>query len=171
MSYLTRKRKYLFILTALLALVLTIPSALSYFTTYTQVDGSKTLKLKDSVVMWETGGETSIKHVMLEVDPDSDPVFVRVAVFAPTDIEPLLEYSSEHWVQDGIYYQYDSVLYAGDTVEFTVDLKQGAEIPRDNFKVVVVYEYTPALGVAPDFYPDWEATKYTVKPDPAMGGD
>ena len=52
----TSKRKYLFILTALLAVLLSIPSALSYFTTYTRAEAEKKLALFEKVTIWETGG-------------------------------------------------------------------------------------------------------------------
>ncbi len=166
-------KKHALILTlAGLVILLSVPLALSYFSTFTRVKGARTLRLYDDVTIIEREGENAIKHVELVVDENSDPVYVRLAVFAPTDIEALLEYGDENWTKDGIYYTYDQVLTKGQHAEFSIRLAEGAEIQRDDFDVIVVYEYTPALmDGSGNYYADWNQEHYSITPDASLGGE
>ena len=162
-------RRLLIAALAVLTLAVSVPSALSYFSTYTRVEGERPIKLGEKVNV-EESGDGSVKHIKLTADEESSPVFVRLAIFVPTSVEPYLVYEDEGWTKRGNYYEYDTVLFAGQSAEFEVKLQDDAPIERDSFDLIVIYEYTPAmLDDAGDYYADW-SLNYSIQ-DSQEGGN
>ena len=150
----TKRKTLLVSIVTVLMLLVTITPALAYFTTYVRVPGEKPVHLGEKVRIKEDGED--FKHVVLTADEDSDPVFVRIAVFAPTEIEKVLEIEGKNWKKNGYYYEYELPLYAGESAEINIKIPDGTEIDRETFDVVVLYEYVPALMDADgNLYADW----------------
>lgn len=150
----TKRRTLLASIVAVLALLFTITPVLAYFSTYVRVPGEKPVQLGEKVRIKEDGEE--FKHVVLTADEDSDPVFVRIAVYAPKEIEKVLTIEGENWKKNGEYYEYELPLHGGESAEITIKIPDGTEINRDTFDVVVLYEYVPALMDADGkLYADW----------------
>ena len=147
------------IMAILLLCLVNVPSALSYFTTYVRAKGSLQLHLQEHTKIHEPDVVEWKKHVEIAVDKDSDPVFVRVRAFAPSEIEDDLQYLGEGWQlkEDGYAY-YDKVLQAEETAAVDVFIAERPADPQegDTFHVVVIYESVPALYDAQgNAYADW----------------
>ena len=154
------KKKLLFtLLIVMIITMVTVPPTLAYFSTYVRVPGHKPVHVNEKVIIKEDGD--TFKHVTLQADADSDPVYVRIAVFAPTEVESELVLEGDNWVENGIYHEFTKPLYAGETADITIKLKDENKIGREKFDLVVLYEYVPAQ-TKPDgsLYVDW-----TFKPE------
>lgn len=140
------RKSRLVILAAAVVLImaLTLPAALGYFSTYVRIPGTKTVHLSDGDKMKEENVSGS-KHVVITADEDSDPIFVRVKAFAPTDIEDKLVYEGKGWTKgaDGWWY-YDEPLSKGGSAAIDISLPD-IEIDKATFNVVVLHEYVPAI--------------------------
>ena len=140
-----KRNKILMIAGAMiLIMALSVPAALGYFTTYVRVPGSKTLSLSDGTKMKEEN-VSGKKHVVITADEDSDPVFVRVIAYAPTDIEKKLVFEGDGWNKgdDGWWY-YGQPLSKGQSAAIDISLPE-IEIDKTDFNVVVMHEYVPAV--------------------------
>ncbi len=151
--------KVLIIISALLLSVITVPSAMAYFYTYTNTEGTITVTLFDSGEIKEEIKE-GIKRVTVEAEPDSEPVFIRVKYIAPAgaNVTVVLDENNnlpEGWSTDGEYYYYanpidgkgdnsDDDLIKNKTAT-TLDIKIERKSDDDEFNVVVLNEMTAAL--------------------------
>ncbi len=142
------KRKNILLAALAFALVLTaaVGSAMAYFTTNAEAKGGCAIEL---------GGKTTVKeefsnwtkHVSIQSEPDSEPVYLRVKAFCGSEYELIYSDGSGKWTpgSDGYYY-YSDIVNAGETAS-TLDIRIG-QVPvevrdADSFNVVVIYERTP----------------------------
>ena len=136
------------ILLAALALLLVIgvsvPSAMAYFTAYTEAQGAQSLTLAPKTTFEETEVQNWTKHLVMQNTGES-PVYVRARAFAGSEFT--LTYSGNGWSDGGDgYWYYGAILEAGQSSEELLvaignipqDVKEG-----DGFNVAVVYEATP----------------------------
>ena len=137
-------------------------SAYAYFTTYATARGGRTIHLGDTTT-WHEDFDSWTKQVSITLSKDSQPVFIRVKAFGPSEYE--LQYSGdEKWSPgaDGYYYFSDVVQPGGTTsvLDIHIDnIPESVNIAEDiEFNVAVIYETTPARynedGTA---YADWSA--------------
>jgi len=154
-----RIRNIIIIFMIIAACMISVPSAMAYFTTYARVKGTKPVVLKEVVRFKEEdiGGN---KRVTIKADSDSDPIFVRVRAYASEEIADLIEYSyaSGEWkmTSDG-WYEYSKVLMANEEASMDI-LVDKTNIEASQFNVVVVYEYIPAISDGNGGYvKDWNA--------------
>ena len=134
-----------------------IPSALSYFTTYTAARGEYPIFLNRQTEIREEVSDWT-KHVVIENTGEAD-CFIRLRAFCGSQYT-LVFTAGEGWnqTQDGWWY-YPAVLAPGQqTAQLQIAITgvpSGESDPRD-FQVVVVQEHTAVLytpeGIA---YPDW----------------
>ena len=151
-----RKTCVAFIIAAVLVLAVSVPSALAFFSTYTRVKGGAPVILQETVTFTEEENDSGDKRIKITVDKDSDPVFVRVGVYASEDILNRIE-ADNTWQYDGTWYTYNSVLKAGETAELNLEVDK-VNLDTDEFNIVVVHEYIPAiLNEAGEYVPDWNA--------------
>lgn len=132
-----------------------VGSAMAYFTTYSEAEGSVEMNMGFTTTVPNEKVDENGKHVTIENTGDYD-CFVRVKAFAPSNIE--LSYEGDGWTEgtDGYWY-YDSVLAAGAT---SSELNVKYTFPSDEteeFNVVVVEECTPVVYDADgNAIPDWD---------------
>ena len=150
-----RRKLIVAAIAALMILVVSVPNALAYFSTYVRIKGTAPLHLGEKVTFEEGPSEDGNKLITLTVDEDSDDVFVRVKAFAVKEVLDNLTYKdTSKWTEstedDSRIYTYNTVLSAGDTV--TLELIVDAEkTGLKEFNLVVVYEYCPAINGVPDW--------------------
>jgi hypothetical protein len=141
------RNKILTALAILLVLVITVQSALAYFTTYVTAAGSVTLKLGEQTVIEEPDVQEWTKHIVISAKEDSEPVWVRAKAFAPAPYE--LQYSGEGWTDggDGYWYYNDIVTVDKSANELLVKIENIPEEVEvgENFNVIVIYEAVPAF--------------------------
>lgn len=156
-----KRKKYLIIVMVIMTLLLSIPSALAYFSTYTREQGTALIHLREQTKIKEEkidGG----KHVSIVAMEGSDPVYVRVRAFAVEDIMKLLDHKGNGWTKEGDWYVYDKVLHAGEEASIDILFKaEGLTAEQkealEGFNVVVVYEFIPATSdLEGNFYPEWD---------------
>lgn len=160
-----KKTKYfLASLAAVMILTAGVGQAMAYFTTYTEVKGTRIVRLGDETEITENFAEWT-KELTIRNEEGSQPVYVRAKVFAPDTLTIECPYagSDEKWgpKRDDGYYYYSDALAAGESAgklnvhisNLPVDAVKG-----DTFNVIVVYESTPVLykedGTA---YADWDS--------------
>ena len=127
----------------ILAAGATAGSAMAYFTTYAEAEGSQTLSLGMTTTI--PGEEVSdwTKHIRVQNTGDYS-CYVRVKVFAGSQLEGRLSFSDESgkWTpgEDGYYYYSDIVPAGGMTEELRVMIdNMDAE---QSFNVIVAQECT-----------------------------
>ena len=143
-----------------LTAVLTVESSMAYFTTYVSAGGDQVVNLQAQTELHEDVTEMT-KHIgITNTSPEND-CYVRVKVFYVDDDKIDIEYKTEEghesdWYYDdsndpilGGYWYYRPELKAGETTSI-LDAKihvpeSKEEFDKDNFNVVVIYEFTPAL--------------------------
>ena len=152
------KKKTVFLLAFAVALILatTLPNAFAYFYTYARAAGGYTIQLGDKTTITEPKVENWTKHIVVESEPDSQPVYVRVKAFAGNKYS--LTYGcgkdtegNPYWKKkekDDGYFYYTGILQGGQsTEEMWVKIENiptGAK-EGDSFNVVVIYETTPVI--------------------------
>ena len=158
------RKNTVWILSLILLLLISVPAALSYFYTYTNATGTIPVHLEDGTTITEDVPNTQ-KQITITADEDSDPVFVRVKVFASDVIET--GSSTEGWElrNDGCYYYSDPIdgkegndIDGSAYLEISVSLSEGAdpETLAESYNVIVIYEATPALiDDSGALYADW----------------
>jgi len=155
-----RKRMIGALLAILMVLIVSVPSALAYFTTYARVKGTSILKLGEHVDFEESPSEDGHKLITLTVTEGD--VFVRVKVFAVQEVLENMSYSEKSqwkfYEEKGCYvYEYVEALTKGNVVELEL-IVDTDEIDLDTFNVVVVYEYVPAFFDTPNWDMNYEVT-------------
>lgn len=147
------KKRHIILTCALAAMVLSssIGGAWSYFTTYAEAKGGYTISLGDTTTVHEDFSEWQ-KKISVANEADSQPVYIRVKVFAGAKYQDAIKYSgSEKWIvgDDGYYLYSDPVNANESTEELIVSLKEAkdnvAQKDGEKFNVVVIYESTPVL--------------------------
>ena len=163
-----KKSKLLFVLISLvLVLFVSVPNALAYFSTYTITKGTKTIHIQDSTQISEKV-EDWTKKIVVKADPDSDYVYVRVKVYAPSYILKTLKINGDGWTKDGDYFYYGDPINDGNQTNQLDVLIDNTNLPTDSkdgdeFHIVVVYESIPAsYDENNNMYADWENSKITV---------
>lgn len=150
-----RRKLIVAAIAALMILVVSVPNALAYFSTYVRIKGTAPLHLGEKVTLNEGPSEDGNKLITLKVAEDSNDVYVRVKAFAVKEVLDNLTYKdTSKWTEsaedDSRIYTYNTVLSAGDTV--TLELIVDAEkTGLKEFNLVAVYEYCPAIDGAPDW--------------------
>ncbi len=153
------------LLAASLVIAASIPSAMAYFTTYTEASGVLPLDLGNETTIEEPTVTDWTKHVVVTNTGDAD-VFIRARAFAASAYK--LTYSGTGWSDggDGYWYYADPIAPAGETQELLIAI---GDIPTevaegDEFNVAVVYESVPVRydenGAA---FADWTQTVHTVQ--------
>lgn len=159
--------------------VLTVESAMAYFTTYVSAGGSQVVNLEAQTQIREEVSEMT-KHITLRNTSTKGDCFVRVKVFYGQGVS--VSYSNvgenDNWYDGGDgYWYYRPVLPVGEVTSMldvkidTTGLEKAdvnpenpdvvVEYIKDKFNVVVVQECTPVLyGTDGEPYADWN-TKYT----------
>lgn len=160
------KRKYipLFALVFALVLGMNIAPASAYFTDTHTANGGVPIEIGPDADIYEWVKDKT-KHVVITVDEDSVPVFIRVQSEYPTTmLDESVEFNSSDWkYQDGWYVYQHAVNGGGKTSElqftYYFDKIQTTtnRPPEDgnNYNVVINYEYVPAnIDPLPD-YASW----------------
>ncbi len=143
-----------------LTAALTVESSMAYFTTYVSAGGSEIVNLRTQTEIHEDVSEMT-KHIgITNTSPEND-CFVRVKVFYVDDDKITIDYIPEaghedEWYYDdssdpvlGGYWYYRPLLEAGKTtsiLDAKINVPQSKEeFDKDQFNVVVIYEFTPAI--------------------------
>ena len=166
------KKKLFAVIAVLLVLAVTVPAAMAYFSTYVRVKGGVPVTLGESTQFKEERTPGGGKHVVVTASEGSDPVFVRVTAFAPSDMEDLVKYTGEGWTEgDGGFWYYSKALNGGESAAIDIDVDTealDARSDRDTFDLVVVYEYVAAKTDANgNLYADWDEILEIVEEDVA----
>lgn len=139
-----------------------IGSAMAYFTTYAQAEGSRAIELGERTEIHEEFSNWT-KEVTITSAEDSEPVWVRAKAFAGGDFSLTYSDASGKWSagEDGYYY-YSEIVYGGesaDTLLVRIDNIPADAKAGDDFNVVVIYEATPVVyDAAGNPLPaDWDA--------------
>ena len=143
----TKNKKLLLLIMLACVMFISVPKAFAYFSTYTEVSGSKPVILKEKSGFKEINVNGN-KHIVITAADDSDAIYVRVKIFADDMIWNVMnvDYDSSKWTKNGEWYEYNEVLWPGDdgaVMDISVDTTV-IELPQ--FNVIVVYEYIPALS-------------------------
>ena len=153
----SKKMKRITLFTALLVLLISIPSTLAYFSAYKTSTSSHALKLGESSTIIENKVESGEKQLVITADEDSGPIFVRAKAFAPEGVT--LSYEGENWsAGEESFYYYSEVIQKGESTS-TLYVKM-TDLPEEGeeFHVVVVYEATPAVYENGNWTCDWSVT-------------
>lgn len=136
-------------------------TAYAYFTSYALTEGTCPVTVGDETRITEEFSSWT-KHVRIEADEDSGPVYVRAKALHSDAYGVEYETPEGNWSYnsaDGFWY-YSGILYAGQrTAELTVRI---TGVPADvkdplSFGVAVVYEHTPVrYDENGEPYADWE---------------
>ena len=145
-------KKVLIFISLAMILLVSVPSSLAYFYTYTKAEGQISVHLEDKTELKEEFKD-GMKKVTFSADDNSDPVFIRAKAFTTGNI-PIDYDLSEGWSagSDGYYYYANPVDGKSDTAmpkdanPFNVTITYPAEAKDgDTHNVVVIHEATAAL--------------------------
>ena len=151
-----RKTCIVFIALAVLVALVSVPSALAYFTTYARIKGTSAVTLGEAITFSEIANSSGDKHITISAEEESDPVFVRIGIFASKEIMSRIKVDDTWELKDG-WYTYGQVLEGGKTAEMDIVIDKN-DLEIEEFNVVVVYEYIPAImNEEGEFVPDWNA--------------
>ena len=177
-----KRHLILAVLAVVLVLSTSIGAAFAYFTAFTEAKGGYVIHLRDETEIYEEwkNGQKVIQignKARTNDDIGKYPVFVRVKIYAGSDVS-ITEPTDTGWVKDSEgYYRYQSALYCGnppavDTNSLTtplnvkVDAVSGQEYKvGDTIDVIVVYQSVPAVFMAngePDLDTAWATGNITV---------
>ncbi len=149
-----RIQKWLIILAVVLLGVVSVRTALAYFFVYTDADGKIPVVLNYSTKITEPEVVEGDKHLVISAQDNTDPVYVRVIVYADSDADVDITVSDNPgWTQkeDGYWY-YNKPLDGindDDTYAQTADLHVHVAIPAgekgDQVNVIIVHEAAPCI--------------------------
>ena len=149
-----RTNRRLVLISIILLMLVSIPAAFAYFSTFTQTKGDKDVHLKEETKLTETMSG-SVKVLTVEAENGSYPVYVRAKAFYNSDVIEVAQTSdSTGWNKDGDYYYYtDPIDDLNDTdfakatnaLKLNVNIKAAATKDGDELHVVVIYEAVPAI--------------------------
>lgn len=154
-----KKTVYLAAVALVLILSASLGSAMAYFTTNVEAEGSYRLEFGNETNIDETF-DSWTKHVTISNTADSQPVYVRVRAFAGSEYELSYLDAGGKWTPgaDGYYY-YSDILNAGEAAD-VLDIRI-SNVPEEltepeNFNVAVIYESTPVqYDENGEPYADW----------------
>ena len=157
-----KKKIFITIVALLLIVGIAVPSALAYFSTYVRVKGGVPVTLGESTQLKEEKTPDGGKHVVITAAEGSDPVFIRVKAFAPSDVQGLVNYEGEGWTEEDGYWYYGESIKDGESASIDITVDTDSLEDRDEFDLIVVYEYVPAQADGETLYADWDMEyKYT----------
>ncbi len=146
-----RIQKWLIALAVVLLAVVSVRAALAYFFVYTDADGEIPVVLKYSTKITEPEVVEGDKHIVVSALDDTDPVYVRVIIYADSGVEVTVS-DDQGWTQDGDYWYYDEPLDGisdDDTFAQTADLHVHVTLPAgvkgDQVNVIIVHEAAPRI--------------------------
>lgn len=160
------KHRLISLLLILIVVFVSVPPTLSYFFTYVETSGTVTVRLSDGgSINEDVPPEEPIKNVTITADENSDPIFVRVKVFAADDVE--ITTLSEGWTKVDGYFEYAEPIDGFDSdskfARSTKTLKLEISIPKSEKEedaiekhVVVVFEATPAIYENGSWTKNWD---------------
>ena len=141
-----KNHKILALLAVAMLLIVSVPSALSYFSTYTSAKGSRKLSIGNETEIYEKV-EGNTKKIQITADKDSGDIYVRVKVFMPelSFLDTTQKPSGENWSLVNGYYEYGEILKAGDSttilnIPVVVKDSEQAKAEVKEFHVIVIYE-------------------------------
>ena len=154
------KKRYisLAVVALLMTISLTVKNTLAYFSTYSRSDGTVAVSLTD-VTDFEEEIKEGYKDITI-TNEGNGPVYVRFAVFYPSDLAEAISINDSNWKYDGsMYYTYNQALPAGESVNLHVNIDQNSDAfkkaeERGTVNIVVVYETTTSES---DGNGDWSA--------------
>ena len=159
------KKKHLFlaVLAVILVLSSSIGATLAYFTTYSNARGGYVIHIGNKTEIHETV-EGKIKSVQIEnTSEDYYPVFVRVKIFAGSDVNVSVDDGQANWAKESdTVIRYTKALLPKELTD-KLEIKVNAVKDRtykagDTIDVIVVYESVPAVfssDGSPDFNKAW----------------
>ena len=109
-----KNHKILALLAVAMLLIVSVPSALSYFSTYTSAKGSRKLNIGNETEIYEKV-EGNTKKIQITADKDSGDIYVRVKVFMPelSFLDTTQKPSGEKWLSIARFLQtYCRPIYA-----------------------------------------------------------
>ena len=166
-----KSRMILTVLAAALIVTVSIGTALAYFTTYTMISGKAPVDAGPTTTIEEFYDGS--KHVIIHnTSEDGVAVFVRARAYSIYE----LSYSGACWTKKGEYWEYGSVVEAGeDAGELVIAIngvpKADMENMLQHFNVVVVYEAVPArYDENGEPYADWTQKVIKVTEQEGNGG-
>lgn len=137
-------------------------SAWAYFTTYVEAQGTQTITLGDETTVDEDFSNWT-KHVVIESDADSKPVYVRARAYCGSKYQLVYGAGAKWSPREDGYYYYSDILNAGQkTDELLVEIRNVPEDVTDvsEFNVAVIYETTPVLyDEDGNPYADWNGER------------
>lgn len=181
--------KLIIMISIVLLAIVTVPSALAYFYTYAQTEGTVKVSLSDGSKIKEDF-KNQEKQITIVAEDNSDPVFVRVKYIAPSGTVESVTLN-DGWVNgsDGYYYYTTPIdgkeggLPASTATTLNIKIEYPADAEKgDSFSVIVLHEMTPALFSQTEpsaeykyfdlekngwWYADW---KTTVEPTTEVDG-
>lgn len=148
---------------AVLALGAAVGPALAYFTTYTAASGGAEVAVVPKPIIDETVSGLT-KTIKIVNPQDSCACFVRVKIFFSTEAVVLKSISGDGWEkvsdesgEDCECWKYNTALQPGESTAsgLVVEFEKNSSYTND-FNVVVVEEYTPALcNESGKLYANW----------------
>lgn len=166
----SKKKKILIAAMVIMALAITVNETLAYFSTYVRSKGTKPVSLTETVRFKEENVDGG-KHVVITAAENSNPIYVRVRVYAIDEVLEQLVYSNTAgWNYNGgeNWWYYEQPLYANQSAILDVNLKEDAQITVEKFNIIVIYEFIPAtMGSNGQLYGDWNAD-WTIEKEVAV---
>ena len=152
--------------------IVSVPSVLAYFSTYTGTKGTKILKIEyKSRLVEEKDGTNKV----ISVKSEKEPIFVRVKYFAASDkmtVTPdqntIKDGETVVWEEktDGYFYYYQPIANNNSTkpLKLLVTSKTGTDFPVGDVEhVIVIYEAVPVRYDANNQpYADWTQQLHTT---------
>lgn len=146
-----RIQKWLITLAVVLLAVVSVRTALAYFFVYTDIDGKIPVVLQYSTKITEPEVVEGDKHIVISALDGTDPVRVRVIIYADSDAEVTVS-ENQGWTNEGDYWYYDEPLDGindDDTFAQTADLHVHVTLPEgvkgDQVNVIIVHEAAPCI--------------------------
>lgn len=137
----------------------TAGSAMAYFTTYAEAEGSQTLSLGMTTTIPDEEVSNWTKHIRVQNTGDYS-CYVRVKVFAGSQLEGRLSFSDESgkWTPGADEYYYYSDIVAPGASSDEMKIKIDSTGLDQDFNIIVVQECTPVLyDENGNPYADWNA--------------
>lgn len=171
-----KKRLFLTLTSLLLIALVSVPSVLAYFSTYTGTEGTKVLNFKYESHLEEEIDDTD-KIIKITSEKESEPIYVRVRYFAADskmtvtpDDSTLVVDGKEVWKKGtgtDEYFYYLEPISNGDStssLKLLVTSKEGANFPVGDLEhVIVIYEAVPVRYDANNQpYADWTQQLHTT---------
>ena len=151
----------------ILLLMVSVPSTLAYFTDAKEFEVKHSLKISIGSSITDDVVQDHIKSVTISADDDSDPIFVRVRVFAPNSVTITFDKEmNPGWEEHGDYYEYTKPLdgkASTEDIAQSVTVHIGVEFASDDeadtHNVIVIYEAVVAKYENGAWVADWNTAE------------